>query len=133
MLEHDFKLLKGPRGEALLLRGAAAREAAAAAPKRTIDVKYKDGAIEKVQTWTVEPDERKEARHGATLNRSKEDTDTPFKMWYNAMLPHKLVDNFVKFANLRLDGQSKATRKTSRGEAVRLLGYNVVRCCSAPT
>ena len=40
MLEHDYNLLKGPRGEALLLRGAAAREAAAAAPKRTIDVKY---------------------------------------------------------------------------------------------
>ena len=50
------QLLKGPRGEALLLRGAAAREAAAAAPKRTIDVTYMDGVIEKTQTWTVEPD-----------------------------------------------------------------------------
>ena len=98
LLEHDFQLLKGPRGEALLLRGAAAREAAAAAPKETIDVKYMDGAMERTQTWTIEPspeaidaDARKEARHGATINRRKDNIDSPFKMWYNGMLPPKLV------------------------------------------
>ena len=40
----------------LRLRGAAAREAAAAAPKEVIEVKYMDGAVERVQKWTVETD-----------------------------------------------------------------------------
>ena len=93
LLEHNFKLLKGPRGERLLLRGAAAREAQAAQPKTVIEVPYMDGAIEKVQKWIVEPnpeaidvDARKEERFRATLNRNQADVDTPYKMWRNAML-----------------------------------------------
>ena len=56
LLAHGFKLTTGPRGEALRLRGAARADAEAAQPKRTIDVPYLDGAMPKVQTWTVEPD-----------------------------------------------------------------------------
>ena len=55
LLAHGLKLLTGPRGEALHLRGAARVEEEAAAPKGTIEVTYTDGALEKVQTWTVEP------------------------------------------------------------------------------
>ena len=130
LLAHGLKLIKGPRGEALHLRGAARLEAEAAAPKRTIDVPYEDGAISKVQTWTVEPnpeaitvDVRTAPHFRATLNRRAEDIDTPYKMWRNAMLPPKLVDNLVANFNLRLDGKKRRTRKTTKGEVVRFLSY----------
>ena len=48
LLAHDFKVLLGPRGEALHLRGAARVEEEARQPKRTIDVPYKDGLMEKI-------------------------------------------------------------------------------------
>ena len=102
LLANDFKLLLGPRGEALHLRGAARIEEEARQTKTTIDVPYKDGALEKIQTWTVEPnpeaiteDARKEPRHRATLNRRSQDVDTPYKMWGNAMLPPALLDKVV--------------------------------------
>ena len=44
--ELAFKLEKGPRGEALYLRGAARVEHDAAQPKRTLTVKYTDGATD---------------------------------------------------------------------------------------
>ena len=53
LLDHDFKLIKGSRGEALRLRGTAAREAATAEPKQTIDIKYMDGVVERTQSWTT--------------------------------------------------------------------------------
>ena len=130
LLAHGLKLIKGPRGEALHLRGAARAEAAAAATKRTIDVPYLEGALPKVQTWTVEPDPeaivvdaRTAPRFRATLNRRTEDVNTPYKMWRNAMLPPKLVDNMMAAFNLRLDGKSRRTRQTSKGEVVRFLSY----------
>ena len=50
---HEFKLIKGPRGEALHLRGDARREHEAAQEKETIKITYMDGAVERVQVWTV--------------------------------------------------------------------------------
>ena len=126
---HGLKLVSGPRGEALHLRGAArlAHAAAAVTPKDTIDVSYEDGAIRKVQTWTIEPDpecivedaRKKWPRNKATLNRRTKDVDTPYKMWRNAMLPPKLLSNCVAFANLRLDGKTHENRKTTDGEMIR--------------
>ena len=72
LLAHGLKLVKGPRGEALHLRGAAREEAEAAAPKRTIDVPYVDGAVDRVQTWTVEPNPEAvtvDARAGSRILR----------------------------------------------------------------
>ena len=72
LLAHGLKLLKGPHGEALHLRGAAREEAEAAAPKRTIDVPYVDGAVDRVQTWTVEPNPEAvtvDARAGSRILR----------------------------------------------------------------
>ena len=130
LLAHGLKLLTGPRGEALHLRGAARVEEEAAAPKRTIEVTYTDGALEKVQTWTVEPnpeavtiDARTAPRFRASLNRRKADVDTPYKMWRNAMLPPKIVDNTVAAFNLRLDGRWRRTRKTSTSEVIRFFSY----------
>lgn len=122
LLANDFKLLRGPKGEALHLRGAAQlKKKRRSRTKRKISVPYKEGALEKVQVWTVEPnpeaisvDARKEPRHKASLNRRAQDVDTPYKMWRNAMLPPLLLDNVVKYFNLRLDGKSHKTRKTSK-------------------
>ena len=76
LLPHNFKLVLGPRGEKLLLRGAARFEAAAATNKETIESKYKEGGRELVMIWVVEPnpeavhvDARTEARFKASLNR----------------------------------------------------------------
>ena len=130
LLAHGFKLTVGPRGEALLLRGAARAEEEAAAPKQTIDVPYKQGALDKVQTWNIEPnpeaittDARTAPRFRATINRRPEDIDTPYKMWRNAMLPPKLLDNTISAFNLRLDGSTRRSRKTTKGEVIRFYGY----------
>ena len=130
LLEHNFVLVRGPRGEALNLRGANAAEAAAAQPKRTIDVKYMAGAEERTRTWTVESnpeaitvDARTAPRFRASINRRPQDIDTKYKFWRNAMLPPKLIDNAERFFNLRLDGKSRRTRKTTKGEIVRFFSY----------
>ena len=130
LLAHGLKLIKGPRGEALHMRGAAREEAEAAVPRRTIDVPYMDGSLSRIQRWTVEPDPeciktdaRTAPRFKATLNRRLEDVDTPYKMWRNAMLPPSLVDNTIAAFNLRLDGKSRRTRKTTKGEVIRFFSY----------
>ena len=127
---HTFELLKGPRGEALLLRGETAREYEAAQPKETVCIKYLDGIIEKFQVWTVQPDPecisidaRKEPRTKPKLARRREDIDTPFKAWYNAAASHEMFDDMETFFNQRLDGRTHPTRKTSRGEVVRFCCY----------
>jgi hypothetical protein len=57
LLPHcEFKLLKGPQGEALLLRGAARADHQARQPKRKVIIKYTEGALEKEQVWEVEDD-----------------------------------------------------------------------------
>ena len=128
LLAHDFKLLVGPNGEALRLHGAAARAQEAATPLRTIDVPYKQGAIDKVQTWAVQADPeciiddaRTRPRSVPTINRRAEDINTPFKMWRNAMLPPALVSNMFRYFNLRLDGLTRVNRKTTIGEIIRFL------------
>ena len=130
LLAHDFKLTVGPRGEALHLRGIARIEAEAAVEKKTIDVPYMDGAVSKVQTWVIEPnpeavteDARTAPKFRATLNRPMEDVNTPYKMWRNAMLPPQLVENTVAAFNLRLDGKTRRTRKTTTGEVIRFFCY----------
>jgi hypothetical protein len=124
-----FKLVVGPRGEALYLRGAARVEHDAAQPKRTVTIKYTDGAIEKEQVWTFESphaivdDARTEPRFKAKLARRVEDIGTPFECWYNAALSHPMLSQMELFMNQRLDGKRHETRKTSRGELVRYLCY----------
>jgi len=77
--EMKFVLVKGPRGEALHLRGAALVEHEEATAKETVDVKYLCGGLEKVQVWTVESpeaitnDARKEPRDKPKLNRRPQD------------------------------------------------------------
>eukprot|EP00966_Prymnesium_polylepis_P157993 3651839-Prymnesium_polylepis.1 len=131
-----FKLLKGPKGEALLLRGEAAREHEAVQVKETIEIKYTAGIIEKVQVWTVEPnpecitvDERKEPRSKPKLARRKDDINTPFKAWYNSAVSHKMLDKMESCFNQRLGGAAHATRKTSRGELVRFCCYMGAIAC----
>ena len=130
LLAHGLKLVTGPRGEALHLRGAQRAEAEAATPKRTIDVPYTDGGLSKVQTWTVEPNPeaitvnaREAPRFRATINRRTEDIDTPFKMWKNAMMPPKIIDEMVSAFNLRLSGKNRESRKTTKGEVIRFICY----------
>ena len=130
LLAHGLQLVSGPRGEALHLRGAARAAADAAVVKLTIDVSYQDGGLSKVQTWIVEPnpeaitvDARTEPRFRASINRRTEDINTPYKMWRNAMLPPKLLYNALTAFNLRLDGKTRVTRKTTIGEVVRFFSY----------
>ena len=44
-----MKLLLGPKGEALHLRGVARAEYEATVPKRTVEVPWVDGAVNRVQ------------------------------------------------------------------------------------
>lgn len=125
----EFKLLLGPKGEALHLRGAARVEHEAAQPKRTVSISYLAGAEERVQVWTYEEpdavriDARTEPRDRAVLARNKEDISTPFEAWYNAAVSHEMFVNYELWFNDRLDGKTHDTRKTSRGELVRFCGY----------
>ena len=112
--EYDFKLIKGPRGEALHLRGAAAREAEAQQPKETVVIKYLDGIIEKEQVWTVEPnpecivkDARTEPRFKPRLARRVASIDTPFKAWYNSAAPLEMFVKMEMYFNQRLDGAQR--------------------------
>jgi hypothetical protein len=129
LLDHvGFELVKGPKGEALLLRGAAARVHENMQPKETYEVNYTDGIIEKVQLWTIElhpeaivDDARTAPRSKPELARRKEDVDTPFKAWVNAAQSMKQIDLMVTWFNQRLDGKTHGSRKTSRGEIVRFM------------
>ena len=126
--KHEFKLLLGARGEALRLRGQAARDFEEAQPKRKVTIPYKDGAIQREQVWTVEPnpeaiveDARKEGRSKPALARRKDEVDSPFKMWYNGAVSQKWLNYMELYFNQRLDGKTHIHRKTTRGEIVRFL------------
>ena len=132
-----FKLLKGPRGEALHLRGTAAREHEAAQPKQIVKIPYVEGAENKEQEWVVEPhpesivnDARQEPRYQPKLARRKEDIDTPFKAWYNAAVSHKMFAKMEAYFNQRLSGTNHDNRKTSRGELVRFCCLMGALACS---
>ena len=129
--EYNFQLIKGPRGEALHLRGANRHAAYEQQQKQTVTIKYVDGIIDKEQVWTLEPDPecivndaRSEPRFKPRLARHREDIDTPFKAWYNAAVSQGWLSKMEMYFNQRLDGQSHSTRKTSRGELVRFLLYD---------
>ena len=133
LLPHiKFKLLKGAKGEALMLRGQARAEFQARAPKRTVTINYTVGTTVRQQVWTVEDDPeairidaRTEPRSKPTLARRIENIKTPFDCWYNAAVSHEMLDKMEIYINQRLDGKSHENRKTSRGEVVRF-------CCMHP-
>ena len=130
LLPHvNFKLLKGSKGEALLLRGQARAEHQARVPKKTVSIPYTVGAVTRQQVWTIEDDPeairtdaRTEPRSKPQLARRRDDIKTPFDCWYNAAVSHKMFDKMELAFNQRLDGKSYETRKTSRGELVRFVG-----------
>ena len=123
-----FKLVKGPKGEALRLRGQSRVDFQSQQPKRTVTIDYTVGAQTKKQVWTVEDDpeaikvdERKAPRTKPLLARSREVIKTPFECWYNSAVSHEMLDKAERYINQRLDGKKRETRKTSRGEIVRYL------------
>ena len=125
-----FKLLRGPKGEALRLRGQALHDFQSQQTKRTVSIEYTVGATTRQQVWTVEDDpeaikvdERKAPRSKPALARSRDIMKTPFDAWYNAAVSHELLDKMEKFFNQRLDGKTRESRKTSRGELVRYMCY----------
>ena len=81
LLPHcEFKLLKGSKGEALVLRGQARAEFEAHATKRTVTIDYILGVTTRQQVWTVEDDPeairidaRTEPRSKPTLARRVDD------------------------------------------------------------
>lgn len=108
------------------------REETDAAPKETVTIEYKDGSVTKQQVWTVESpqaivtDQRQEEFTEPVLNRPLSTLNTPFKMWWNAACPRKLVAKMVTFFNQRLDGKDSSnprSRKTTEGEVVRFICY----------
>ena len=135
-------------GRALAEEQVAARRAGAAAgapagqeaaAPRVVDVEWMDGGVRRVQKWTVvEPeavtvDERSAAGHeeyGMKLKRvlpNPEPTTlrTGYDFLFQWSVPPPFLTELEGFMNERLAGNTAYTRKTSKGELVRFLSYNI--------
>ena len=124
-------------GAAAAAAGAGAEEEAA--PPRTVEVEWKDGAVRRVQVWTVvEPeavtvDERNAAGHTEYNMKLKRVAPNPepvklrtgYDFLFNWSVPPAFLTELMGFMNERLDGKSSSHRKVFKGELVRHLSYNV--------
>lgn len=140
----DFKFIVGKDGKSIprlsertRLREGAAADAEDEGPPRTVDIAYRENAIDCVQTWTyakpdsIKVDARKGERFKPKINKLPAEYNTPFKMFLNVMLPPDFVNGFVQFANVHELGKplcDQLHKATTHGEAIKFLMYIFALC-----
>ena len=143
--ECNFQFIAGRNGKSIprlsertRLRAGAAADPQDDAPLQTVDIPYKEGGLDKVQTWTyqkpdaIKVDARKGDRIKPKLNVMPSEYNTPYKMFQNVMLPPDLVNGFVLYANST--GQlgkplcDQLHSSLTPGEAMKFFMYIIALC-----
>lgn len=103
---------------------------------QTVDVPYKVGNREEVQTWeyctpeAITEDHRRAERHRPAVNRDGQAYRTPYDFFVNVALPFELIKSMFGdqgWMNQRLSGadNSYKNRKTTVGEGLQFIGYMI--------
>lgn len=103
---------------------------------QTVDIEYKAGSRDLVQTWTyrtpeaIVHDVRLKERHRPAINRDSGTYSTPFHFFLNVALPLQLIKKMFAetgWINQRLTGKDNSYfhRKTSIGEGLQFMGYMI--------